>query len=107
MLEDEASRGRADEPAELPREAGERHVAAEQSRLRQVDDQRSVDGAVKTLPQREDPNRHAEDDRCLCAREPLSAAEHRDERSRPDHSHQRQSAHPAPALDELHDRELR
>ena len=75
MLEDEAADGGADEPADLPRGARERHVAAEQLRLREVDDERRVDRAVQALAEREDTDGDAEDDRSLCAREPGAAGD--------------------------------
>ncbi len=50
VLEDEPACPRTDEPAELPGETGERHVAAEQLWLREVDDERRVDRAVQALP---------------------------------------------------------
>ena len=53
MLEDEASdRGPTKKP--LPRAAGKRHVASEQLRLREVDDERGIDRPVQALGQREE-----------------------------------------------------
>ena len=105
-LEHEASGGRTDQPAELPGEARERHVAAEQSRFGQIHDEGSVDRTVQALPESEHGDRHAEDDGRLGSGEPSPADQHRDERSRPDHAHQREPTHASPALDELHDRQL-
>ena len=105
-LENEASGGGADQPAELPREAGERHVAAEQPRFRKVHDERRIDGAVQAFAQGEHGDRDTEDDGGLSSGEPGPADQHRNERAGPDHTHQREPAHPALAFDELHDRQL-
>ena len=67
VLQDEPARGRADEPADLPRRARERHVAAEQPWLGEVDDERRVDRPVQAFAQSEDTDCDAEDDRGLCA----------------------------------------
>jgi hypothetical protein len=103
-LEDEASGCGADQPAELPREAGERHVAAEQPRFRQIHDQGRIDRAVQAFAQREHRNGDAEDDRRLSSGEPGPADQHGEEGAGPDDPHQREPAHAASAFDELHDR---
>ncbi len=107
MLERESARRRSDEPPELPGEAGERHVAAQQARLREVDDERSVDRAVETLAQSEDRDREPEDHSGLRARERVPAEEDGQKRSGPRDPHECKPAHPPLPLDELHERELR
>ncbi len=49
VLQYEPAHGRADEEAELPGRARERHVAAEKLWFRQFDDQWGVDRAVQAL----------------------------------------------------------
>ncbi len=105
-LEDEPSRCWADQPAELPGEAGEGHVTAEQPRFGQVDDERRIDRSVQAFAQGEDGNRDTEDDGRLSSGEPGPAEQHRDERAGPDHAHQREPAQSALAFDELHDGQL-
>ncbi len=105
-LEDEPSRCWADQPAELPGEAGEGHVTAEQPRFGQVDDERRIDRSVQAFPQGEGGDRNTEDDGRLSSGEPGPAEQHRDERAGPDHAHQREPAQSALAFDELHDGQL-
>ncbi len=105
-LKDEASGRGADQPAELPGEAGERHVAAEQPRFRQIHDEWRIDCAVQAFAEGEHRDRDAEDDGRLSSREPGAADEHCKERSGPDHSHEREPPQAALALDELHDGQL-
>jgi len=69
-LEDEPSRCWADQPAELPGEAGESHVTAEQPRFGQVDDERRIDRSVQAFAQSEPGNRDPEDDGRLSSGEP-------------------------------------
>ncbi len=105
-LEDEASCCRADQPAELPGEARERHVAAEQSRFGQIHHEGRVDRPVQALAQGEHGDRNAEDHGRLGSREPGPSDQHDEERAGPDHAHQCKATHTASPLDELHDREL-
>src|SRR6266545_5754549 len=107
MLKGESARRRSDEPPELPGEAGERHVAAQKARFREVDNERSVDRTMKTLAQSEDRDRDPEDHSGLRSREPVPAEENGQERSGPHHPHEREPTHPPFPLDELHERELR
>src|SRR5216117_774817 len=106
VLEDEPSCGWADEPPNLPRRTREGHVPPEDSRLRQVDDERRVDRAVQAHAEGEDCYGNTEDERGLRAGEPTAARHDGEKRPRPDDPHERQAAHPPPALDELHDRQL-
>jgi len=69
-LEDEPARCGADQPAELPGEAGEGHVPAEQPRFGQVDDERRIDRSVQAFAQSEPGNRDTEDDGSLSSGEP-------------------------------------
>ena len=79
------------DPADLPRGARERHVAAEQARLGEVGDERRVDRAVQALAEREHGRR-----RCR-RRSPPRAVSHvaagpdREERAGPDDAHQREA----------------
>jgi hypothetical protein len=106
-LEDESACGRPDQPPDLPRGARERHVPAEQTRLREVDDERRVDRSVEALPDGEDCDSGAEDDRRLGAGEPFPRGRDDDERPRPHDAHEREPAHTAVTLHELHDGQLR
>ncbi len=105
-LEDEASGRGTDQPAGLPGEAGERHVAAEEPRFSQIDDEWRIDRAVQAFAQSEHRDRDAEDEGRLSSGEPGPADQHRHERAGPDQAHQREPAHSALALDELHDGQL-
>jgi len=104
VLQYESAGGRTYEPPELPREARERHVAAEEPRLGQVDDERRVDRAVQALAEREDTDGDAEDQCGLRAGEPRATREDGQERPRPEQAHQGQAPHSAPPFDEFHDR---
>ena len=106
VLQDESASGRPDEPADLPRRARERHVAPEQPRFRQVDDERRVDRAVQALSNREDRDRPAEQERGLRAGEPFPGSGDGGERSHPEQPHQREAAQAARSLDQLRDGKL-
>jgi len=107
VLEDEPSGCRTDQPADLPGGARQSHVAAEQPRLGEVDDERRVDRAVQALAESEHADGDPEDDRRLRPRQPGAPCHHGEERARPDHAHQREPAHTAVTLDELDDGKLR
>ena len=61
---------------------------------------------MEALGESEDPDGNCEDDRSLSAREPGAPGEHPEKRSGPDNTHQRETAQPPPAFDELHHRKL-
>src|SRR5690349_11776054 len=61
VLEEETPGGRADDPADLPRDARGGKVAADELRRREVDAQRSVDRTVEAFADREDQHRRGED----------------------------------------------
>ena len=92
VLEDEPAGCGPDEPADLPRRAGERHVTAEQPRLGQVDDERRIDRAMQALAEREHADCDPEHDRSLRPGQPGSAGHHRQKRPGPHDSHQREAA---------------
>ena len=106
VLEDEAADRRPDEEPDLPGRAREGHVAAEQLRLREIDDERGVDRPMEALGQREDADGDAEDDRCVRSGEPRAAGHDAEQGAGPDDPHQGEAAQPSPAFDELHDRQL-
>lgn len=96
----------ADDPADLPRDARGGEVAADELRWCEVDAERRLDRPVQALPDREDEHRRGEDaERSRDAR-PRAGCPDGEDRRGPQHSHQRQAAHAAPALDELHHGQL-
>ena len=107
VLQHEPTGGRAGEESDLPREARERHEAADQARLREVGDERRVNRAVETFAKREGGDRQRERERCRPPVEPVADGRDPEERDPPDDAHQREPAHPAPSLDELYDGQLR
>ena len=92
MLEDEPTDGRSHEEADLPGGAGKGHVAAEQLRLREIDDEWGVDRPVQALRQREDTDGDAEHDRGVSAGKPGAPDQHPEEGPCPDDAHQGEAA---------------
>ena len=86
MLKEEAARGRADDPADLPGDARGGDVAADELRRREVDAERSVDRAVQALADREHKHCGGEDPEGLRGLRPRSGGpdgEHRPAHSTP------------------------
>ena len=104
--EQEAADGRAEGEAELPGEGRERHVAAQQSRLGEIGDERRLHRSVDALADPEDAHRHREQDRRAAAVETAADDRDGDPAARPEEPEHREHPHAPVALRQLRDRQL-
>ena len=104
--EERAADGGADHEADLPGERRDRHVATDQPRVGEVDDERRLDRAVQALAEREDRDGDREQREGGHPRQPEAARRDEQPRRRRDDAEQREQRDPPASLGEPRRRQL-